>query len=233
MTFKKIRKDCLKYWKKETKRKRSINDNVRDSIECLWQNKYVSSNDMHNSIYCSIAEWNTHISDLLGDSRLDKLKFTRVKDSQSIFRFYTRVLLISSEILTDFQDFLILFEGINQKKARKLLYDNSNEFSFQELIDFINYICKHKIGHDKYQKYHFYNQHIIYHFKDSGLPCVSKKISIKNVKTIKVTGGECLEIPLLRSIIKQIVFAYSVVDNSLKNNYQTRKTELIPFERKL
>lgn len=230
MTFENIRKDCLKYWKKETKRKRNINDNVIESFECIWQNNYVSK-DMHNSIYCSIAEWNTHITDILGDSRFDELKFTRDKDSQSLFRFYTRVLLISSEILTDFQDFLILFEDIGKKKARELLTDSSNEFSFQELMDYINSICKHKIGQNNFQKYHFYNHHIKYHFKDSGIECYSKKIFIKNVKSINVTGTEPLEIPFLMSIIKQILFAYNVIDKSLNLNFKTNKVKLKKYER--
>ncbi len=230
MKFKKTRQSCLRLWLKQTKRKRHINDVTYDTIECSWQTNFVT-NGMHNSFFCSIAEWNTHITDLLRDTNFDKYDFTKKGYRSALFRHYTRILLIVSEIITDFQNFIELLEGGDQDSARKMLTNPKASFSTQELFDFINAICKHKVGQKSFNKYHYYNHHIEYSFLDSGLEIGSGTINLKNIKSISPKANDSLEIPKLEDIIEQVLFAYSVVNKSLKKNYKSKINILKVFER--
>jgi len=230
MKFKKSRQTCLKLWLTQTRRKRHINDATYDTIECSWQTKFVTR-DMHNSFFCSIAEWNTHITDLLKDTSYDKYEFSKKGYRSALFRHYTRILLIVSEIITDFQNFIELLEGVGQTEARNMLTNPKASFCTQELFDFINAICKHKVGQKSFNKYHYYNHHIEYTFLDAGLPVKSGTINIKNVKIVSPKPKDSLEVPKLHDIIEQVLFAYSVVNNSLEKNYKSKIKILQTFER--
>lgn len=230
MNFKKTRQLCLKLWLLETRRKRHTNDAIYDTMECNWQTNFVTPG-RHNSFFCSVAEWNTHITDLLKDTRFDNYEFAKKAHRSALFRHYTRILLIVSEIITDFQDFIQLFEGINQTEARIKLTNSAATFSVQELFDFINAICKHKVGQKSFNKYHYYNHHIKYSFLDSGLPTSMNTINIKNVKSINTTPKDYLEIPKLQDIIESILSAYLIINTSLVKNYDLNKERLTCFER--
>lgn len=230
MKFRKTRQSCLKIWLTQTGRKRHINDATYDTIECIWQTDFVTPG-MHNSFFCSIAEWNTHITDLLKDTSFDKYEFDKKGHRSALFRHYTRILLIVSEIITDFQNFIELLEGIDITAARKMLTNPKARFSIQELFDFINAICKHKVGQKSFNKYHYYNHHIEYSFLDSGLSIGTGTINLKNVKSISPGPNDSLEIPELQDIIETILFAYSILNTSLKKNSKLKSKILQKFER--
>lgn len=53
-------------------------DNIEQSYECNWQLKYQAPDKAqqdHYSIFCSMGEWNTIITDYLTDKRWDALDF--------------------------------------------------------------------------------------------------------------------------------------------------------------
>ncbi|HNY56505.1 MAG TPA: hypothetical protein PKI86_12795, partial [Chitinophagales bacterium] len=112
-----IRKRALKYWLKKTKRKREINtfnDDFSKSLDCTWQNKAEKLGYNHISIFCSLGEWSTNLSDLLFEEKYDNLKYD--DDYEIIFRIYTRYFLIISEIL---EDFVLINKEIKILKDKK------------------------------------------------------------------------------------------------------------------
>ncbi|GAL86072.1 hypothetical protein MYP_3301 [Sporocytophaga myxococcoides] len=231
-TFKEIRLEVKEYWLAETKRKRYINDSIIDSFECLWQNNYTEG-DKHNSIFCSIGEWNNHITDILTDRKFDKVIFASSKHNTALFRYYTRLFLVVSEILTDFLDLMVYLNDIKNDKARKLLNIKDHYFTFQEFFDYINNICKHKIGDGRNLaiKYHCLNHHIDYFFLDSGKKKTKKLISIKNLSSIKVDGTEQIEVPRIIDVIKLVINCYNHIDLAFRDNYPSYKTKLSKFEK--
>ena len=67
--------NALNHWLTETERIREINDDYSMSIECIWQDQLVPEED-HNSLFFSLAEWSTNITDLLSEKTYDNLRFT-------------------------------------------------------------------------------------------------------------------------------------------------------------
>lgn len=109
--FGEIRKAALEYWAAQTGRQiRDANGNLLltddfvDAYECDWQNGY---NGGHVHLFCSLGDWASNLTDLLKDDRYDELDLESEDDAKLLFRHYTRMLLIISEILTDFQDIYI------------------------------------------------------------------------------------------------------------------------------
>ncbi len=230
MKFEKIRKECLKNWLQSTGRKRYINDVITDTYECKWQNDYVSLG-MHNSFFCSLAEWNSHITDLLYDKNFDNYDYLKKSHRNSLFRHYTRILLITSEILTDFQDFIKYLTSKDQNHVRNTMTNNSLTFTCNELFSFINNICKHKIAGSTLNKYHKFNHHIDYFFNDSNFAIPNNIIPLKNLNVnISIDKKTKLEVPKLSSIIEQILFAYSVLDQILQSNTESYRNKLRSFE---
>lgn len=223
-----------KRWLKETKRVRYINDNINDALECKWQ-MIIPDRNKHISIFCSIGEWGSNITDVLCDLSIDHLDFENKNHRNSIFRYYTRLLLIVSEILTDFQEFIIYFKSfkdkdkkLNQNKARILMIDRRLPFTTQQLFDYINHICKHKFADaKKYSKYHLCNHHIDYDFKDSK----SFRHDTKNICITDLTFKETekLEILSLVEIINQVLFCYDKLDEILNDRTLNIQTKLTPF----
>lgn len=193
--FSKIRKKSLAHWKFRSKRVFKVTDNLAESIECSWQNKAFDLEYNHISIFCSIGQFGSHITDLLRDYRFDKYEFDQSEEkNELIFRYYSRVLLIVSEILTDFQDLYIMavdnlttkqLSGL-QSKVLKDKQDNAryklsnNTIKIKELLDFINKICKHKTSN-----FHICNHHIKFLFEDfhENIKSKKKRIELGNIKT--------------------------------------------------
>lgn len=200
--FKSVRNNARKFWLSITKRKRYINDIVVDKYECDWQENYVPE-DKHNSIFCSLAEWSSNITDLLYENSYDKYDFVTCRYKMCLFRYYTRFLLITSEILTDFQDAIIYLKPYTEnhkQRARNDLTDNSLYFSSHELFEYINNVCKHKFGERGRAsfKYHLCNNHINYIFKDDPNYISSpNRITINNLNTVNFQHGMDLEVPSL------------------------------------
>jgi hypothetical protein len=116
--YSKIRKSVLAHWKIRSKRVFKVTDNIINSVECTWQNKALDLGYNHISIFCSIGQFVSHITDLLRDYRYDKYDYDQSDETNELlFRYYSRILLITSEILTDFQDlYIIADEKITTKK---------------------------------------------------------------------------------------------------------------------
>lgn len=226
--FKQIREDNRYFWLAATNRKRYINDVTMNSLECNWQTQYTTVKK-HNNFYCSIAEWNTHITDILSDTQFDKYDFETPRYNKALFRHYTRLLLITSEIITDFQDFIVYLSGKNQAQVRNLLSIPGHSFQVSELFGFINNICKHKTG-TAISKYHCYNNHIDYFFKDSGMVAPINSLNIKNLSSISPRSKLPIEIMEMESIIDQILNCYQFLNNYLATNYNKITTKLSRYE---
>lgn len=230
--FSKIRRDALRYWKSRSKRVFKTTDNFSNSVECEWQRRGWRIGYAHISIFCSIGQFASHITDLLRDYRYDKYDFDADEDvNEIIFRFYSRVLLIASEILTDFQDLYILADnkisakqlgGLRrtdlkdkQNKARLALSGNTK--TIQLLLDYINKVCKHKISN-----IHLCNNHIKYLFIDyHTVENYKKRIEVGNIKNFTAydpatfkrhVKPDYIVLPSLHNTIDIIINGYVVLD---------------------
>lgn len=234
-----IRKDALKHWKSRSNRVFKVTDNISNSIECIWQKAAFDLGYRHISIFCSIGEFGSHITDLLRDNRFDKYEFDQSEEiNELIFRYYSRILLITSEILTDFQDLYIIADqklttkelGRIQGKTLRKYQDNARQNlangtkNIKELLDYINKICKHKTSN-----FHICNHHIKYLFNDFHKNVNSKRrrIELGNINQFTSYDQETLimhnkpnfiVVPKLHFIIDLIIDGYKVLDNLFKND---------------
>jgi len=237
MTFEQIRKPALNSWLHETNRVRQNNtDLFSASFECEWQNEFQPPDPNrtdHYSVFCSLADWNTNLTDLLDDARHDHLDYSNDAHKEIILRQYTKVMLIVSEILTDFQDILSTFRAgqiIDKNKlskearlSRQMLEKNLPTATVSNLFEFINNVVKHKLNN-----VHFCNHHLHLHFEDSGEANVYKStVTIHNLpdyttksfflfnKPAKV--ADSIEIPQLSFITAIIINGYKVLDKEFRN----------------
>ncbi|RYZ90893.1 MAG: hypothetical protein EOP04_02420 [Proteobacteria bacterium] len=227
------RKTALSNWKVRSNRVFKVTDNFSGSIECEWQSNAWEKGYNHISIFCSIGQFASHITDLLRDYRYDRYEFDQSEDvNEILFRYYTRVLLIASEVLTDFQDLFIIADnklttkqmggtkGSDLKKlqdqARKSLAMDSNKVTL--LLDFINKVCKHKTSN-----LHICNNHIKYLFEDfhRNIKQKKKRVEIGNINSFtsydldtfeKFIRAEHIVVPSLTHIIDVIIEGYKVID---------------------
>jgi len=225
-TFGDVRKSNLQRWLHHMDRQRSednLDDIYTNSFECQWQEHFTRNNKLksdhpdkfHNSIFCSMGDWVTQISDWLCDERFDNLHYWYEDKEhalfirQVLFRHYTRFYLLVSEVITDLADLTdILLSEHDHYKARSFLSLNKDDKQFpnwvDELMDYINSICKHKIGSgNKFHKLHLRNHHTPLSFIDNNEKQTKGRI--------KVYG--------LKEIIDIIHNGYCVVNSILPDNY--------------
>jgi hypothetical protein len=188
-------------------------DDLKDTFECKWQNK---SNCGHVSIFCSLGDWASNITDILRDESLDKCYFEDQNEASRIFRYYTRLLLVVSEILTDFQDIYLKAENlksnrVNNDVARDFLYSipEISERPIQNLFNFINSICKHKTSN-----IHKCNHHLPVYFSDNLLEkhVLDELIHIKNLDFISASKAGIL-MPKIGDILGIIIVCYKNIDS--------------------
>lgn len=125
---------------------------------CKLQEEFAEKK-LHSNFICSFIDWLDNLTDLLTDERFDSKKFDSYEDSHVLFRYYTRVLLVASEIL---EDYTALHRSIIATKEKKDTRRDLNE-DLHWLLGFINTVCKHKSG--KYNL-HSCNNHLDIFFKD-------------------------------------------------------------------
>lgn len=230
--FGKIREAALKYWFEQTKRDPNHEDFSFETYEDIWARKYTSEG-MHNSLFCSMKEWNSHITDLLSDSSLDKFKFKFEDEEKSevFFRYYTRFLLIISEVISDFSKMLELIVGGKQEMNRKLLSSSELEFDVKQLIGYINNICKHKIEKSSDKALHNRNHHCQKVFADSpGYKRSNKAVHVGDFIKAGIVKA-LIESPKLKDLIDQVMNCYIVVDKKMEAlNKSNRKSLLSKFE---
>jgi len=231
--FANIRRSTLKHWKTRSNRVFKTTDNINNSFECSWQNKGWNLGYNHISIFCSLGEFSSHISDLLRDYRYDRYNYDQSEEiNELLFRYYSRILLIASEVLTDLQDLYILsneklttkqMNGLKgeilrtkQDNARIALANGTNKI--KDLLDFINKICKHKTSN-----FHLCNNHVKFLFEDfhSKINTKKKRISIGNINCFtsynpstlkKYMKPDYIVLPKLEYIIDLIINGYAVLD---------------------
>jgi len=178
--FKEIREEAFERWLSDLTRSRApgeLSDNYGESYICKWQDQLTQKGE-HCSVLCSIADWLDNVSDLLDDQRYDDLTKS---DSEILFRYYTRVLLIVSEIIEDFVGLHACIKGVQKKEASRELENLGSEMEVKELkwlSDFINSVCKHKSEKDNY---HIHNHHLKYEFEDFGDVEHENQISLSNI----------------------------------------------------
>ena len=230
-----VRESALGFWLSATKREKfSYSDGLHMSFECNWQNNFTNAEEIavnHCSIFCSMGEWNTLVTDILDDKRLDGLNIEHPANSDALFRFYTKLFLVFSEIMTDFQDVLnILRTGsfdfpkrIENEISRKMLSAYlGSEDELQNWFEFVNNICKHKT-----KNIHLCNHHIKYSFEDGDNVCDKDNFihlynvknyildyqSMKNIKRL-----DTVYVPSLQKILSIIILGYQKVDEEFRKD---------------
>jgi len=178
MKFKDVRNHCLRLWYSNTKRKRvGLDDKFHNSLECTWQRRRRKLGYDHVSIFCSIGDWSTNITDLLTDERFDDLDLTIDEDKEIIFRHFTKLALVISELLSDFEKIHNIATGKNDTNAsRACLSKADNPKIVDRFMCYINHIFKHKTA-----GLHLCNHHIPFCFDDAGPDCCNENfISVDN-----------------------------------------------------
>jgi hypothetical protein len=183
--FKEIREVTFLNWLSALTRTREpgeLSDNYSQSYICKWQ-KELTEKGEHCSVLCSIADWLDNVSDLLDDKRYDELS---KNESEILFRYFTRILLIVSEIIEDFINLHANIKGIKKPEASRELeraISTLNNEELKSLSDFINSVCKHK---SQGENYHIHNHHLKHEFEDFGDIEHENQISIKNIDWSKM-----------------------------------------------
>jgi hypothetical protein len=219
--FRDTRKVELKKWLDITGRrisqKKLDSDNFQNAYECKWQD----SNEVgHVNLFCSLGDWACNVTDLLRDDRFDKLGFGG-EGGDILFRHYTRIMLIISEILTDFQDIYLHVEDIpirpagkeKTDKARRFYFPKGKEDNITMILGYINTVCKHKT-----QNLHICNNHATIFFEDySALSeTLNKVISIRDRKM--APGKNIILVPRLSFLIDTVLQCYKVLDEYFAKN---------------
>jgi len=206
--FKLYRLKSLALWREKTGRTKELRrgffilpsqSSFVGAFECTWQNLY--GEEEHNSLFCSMGEFSTNIDDILSDKRLDRLNINDldITDRSKIFRYYVRVLIITEQIIEDFQK-------VCPKAPKDAVL----------LKGFINSVIKHRVSGRN--KFHQCNQHINVSFNDfETLSDSEDGLNIKNYN-VKKTNYSSLEIPTLDFIISTLVSCYVDMDDLLKSD---------------
>ncbi len=231
--FGQIREAALERWKIATGRSLinlstipgtiMIDDFSIGNYECKWQydaRKIKADNDWHVSQFCSLGDWAGNITDILTDFRFDSIPIGLLgydSYNQSLFRYYTRLMLIISEIMTDFVDLLIAMSiCADNTAARKLL---SNTVNVQELFDYINSICKHKTAtYGNLTKLHQCNHHLSFFIEDSHeKQPFSRPLKIGNNRE---TDPDGVIVPKLSILLSAVLDGYDALDTAFLNEPQ-------------
>lgn len=226
-----VRQDALTLWLTQTRRMAYwIGDTIltddfgNGNFECKWQldAANIKGENWHVPYFCSLGDWAGNITDMLTDFRYDALSFGIEEDyDQLLFRFYTRFMLVVSELVTDFSDLLAETKLLldDETQIRKAL---SKTLNVHELFEYINSVCKHKVrqrGKRAHQtKLHSCNHHLPLFFEDSGLQSVfNNPLGVKNTK---VTNPDGIVIPALRSLVQVVLDGYQELDKGFQNDRQ-------------
>lgn len=235
VAFRNIRKRSLNTWLQGTGRSLKkfdtptgtlwLDDYEEGKFECNWQieaRRLKQDNDWHVPHFCSLGDWASNVTDILTDSRYDGLTFGQDRTDLVLFRYYTKFMLVASELFTDFDDHLQVTFGLSPDDSRDEL--SVSQKSLQYLFDYINSICKHKIGHPSgskrgpkktLTKLHLCNHHLPFFFEDSGLKkLLSKPLEIGNSSEPKPDG---VVVPKLEYLVESILKCYTVLDTKYKN----------------
>jgi len=175
------------------------------SFECKWQDRAtLELGYEHISIFCSLGEWASNISDILNDASRDRCDFLNDEHRQALFRYYTRFFLVVSEMLSDFEEIVQKTQSLQSKKARDFLSGKRGEV--HSLVGFVNTVCKHKV-----KSLHRCNHHLPIWFEDcSESHSFTRPISIGNLDFDQADG---ILVPKLSCFIDVILHCYARLDD--------------------
>jgi len=202
-TFEEVRKHAIKVWYTGLNRIRtedSLSDDYSSSKWCTIQSD-CTIQSKHCSFICSLGDWLDNISDLLHDERYDQL--TR-ENYEELFRHYTKILLIVSEIL---EDFIMLNKQIEDltdktKSSRDIELGIMTKDELKDISGFINSVCKHKTENDNL---HVHNHHLLKEFEDFGDPYDVNQIRIKKLKLNSFDHETSILLPKLTYFLEVII----------------------------
>jgi len=195
----------LRLWAEETNRDCGfVNDDMTRSYECEWQDRAVEGLGYeHISIFCSLGEWANNISDILKNPSCDYYDLLDEDHRLALFRYYTRFLLVVSEMLCDFEEMVQKLTSSSSKQAREFLSKNKGEIG--SVFGYINQVCKHKVG-----AMHRCNHHLPIWLEDCGQPHpFSKPVSIGNLDFEQPDG---ILMPRLGYFIGVVLHCYQSID---------------------
>ena len=206
-----IRLVSLDYWKDESHRTTdAINDDITASIECKWQDRAtLECGYEHISIFCSLGDWASNISDLLKEESYDFYSFIDEEASQALYRYYTRFLLVASEIISDFEEIVRIVNDSDVKRSRNFLSRRDGEVD--SLLGFINSVCKHKV-----RKIHRCNHHLPIWFLDCDRENpYEKPISLS---VLNLSDPDSILIPRLIDLLDIILDGYQRIDTLFESD---------------
>ena len=201
------RKQALYSWEAGTNRSfQLVNDDITKSLECKWQDRATEELGYeHISIFCSLGEWASNISDILKDGSCDCYDFLSDQHREALFRYYTRFLLVVSEILGDFEEIVQKTESPQSKKPQEFLSRRRGEV--HSLRGFVNKVCKHKV-----KSLHRCNHHLPIWFEDcSEGHGFTRPICMGNLDFDHQPDG--ILIPKLSWFIDVILHCYTRLDD--------------------
>jgi len=214
--FKVMREIALNSWRERTKRTPEIAgfSAFVDAYECQWQEKHAG--EYHNNFFCSLGEFATNIDDLLEDQRFDDIDINEdcsveYENSGKLYRYYCRFLLVSEQIIEDFETALKLKKDDDWKPV--------------QLKKFVNWIIKHRSD----GPFHFNrtNEHLEFLF--GGIHPDIEDESILNFENYAkenydITKIVAILMPPLETIIDILIMCYMRLDQRL--NDETFRNEL-------
>lgn len=219
--FKPIRLAAINQWYSGLERTRSEDENsdyYGDSIMCKIQDS-CTQNGKHCSFICSLGDWLDNVSDILQDTRFDNCTF---KKYDPLFRYYTRLLLVISEIIEDFVSLHKQVIGRSKKDSGNDLEKNilsSGEIS--NLSNFINSVCKHKTENDNL---HVHNHHLTLEFEDFGFTPKINQINLANIYLANYNKETSILIPKLKYFLGLVIIVYKKIFELINNNESYKKT---------
>jgi hypothetical protein len=213
-----IRESALEYWSNKTRRTvtnaegtYNLTDSYQGAYECDWQN---NSGTGHVNLFCSLGDWGCNLSDMLKDTRYDTFDLDDTEQGQVIYRYFTRIMLIVSELLTDFQDIYIKAKNFTgnaaNQKARSFYFPRDNRIT--TILNYINRTCKHKTNN-----IHVCNNHFPIVFEDS-VKRRSRNFSYLSMSNSVTTGKTAILVPKLEFLVISIVHCYRKLNNYFKTN---------------
>lgn len=222
LKFGEIRIAAWEFWQTGLNRTREadgLTDEYGDSKLCVWQRGCYEGTGLHCSFYCSLGDWLNNISDELTDARFDDLN----EDKYDIlFRYYTRILKLVSEVM---EDFIFLHAVVKDHRNKRGIDKGAAGTSFsqnqfeagelKQLSDYINSVTKHK---SERRHLHVCNHHLTIVFEDFGAEPDENQIRLDLQEWDKVNEDTTILIPSLKYLIEIIIRLHERLEELLEDD---------------
>jgi uncharacterized metal-binding protein len=179
-------------------------------------------------LLCSLGDWLNNISDLLTDARFDDIDIDADGDADTLFCFYTRILLAVSEIL---EDFVMVHKQVTDIKKKSEAGDDFAKGAFhprelQALSDYINSVTKHKTERSNL---HVNNHHQKKEFEDFGTTYHDNQVSLKDLAWDSMNKDTTILIPTLGYLIDMVIRLNQRFDELMRTSAGYMQTTLMHF----